>query len=249
MRIILSGAGGAMGKTTINAVSSHPECTIVAGVDKFANPADFAFPVYSDISEVAETADCLIDFSVKAALPGILGFIVDKKIPAVLCTTGYDPDDLAAIAKASETVAILRSGNMSVGVNALIKLVKEAAAALPGADIEVIEAHHHNKADAPSGTAKMLVAAAKTARPELVPVYGREGLVGKRKPEEIGVHAIRGGSIVGKHEVMFIMNNEVVTLKHEAENKGIFSEGAVSAAKFLVNAKPGLYSMADVLDK
>ena len=188
-------------------------------------------------------------FFKNAPPPEICTTKTKKKFPAVLCTTGYDAEDIKAIEEAAKTVPILRSGNMSVGINALIKLVKEAAAALPGADIEVIEAHHHNKADAPSGTAKMLVAAAKSARPELVPVYGREGLVGKRKPEEIGVHAIRGGSIVGKHEVMFIMNNEVVTLKHEAENKGIFSEGAVSAAKFLVNAKPGLYSMADVLDK
>lgn len=249
MRIILTGAGGTMGKTTVNTIALHPECQIVAGVDKFADGANYSFPVYTDISNVGETADCLIDFSVKAALSGILTYITEKKLPAVLCTTGYDAEDIKAIEEAAKTVPILRSGNMSVGINALIKLVKEAAAALPGADIEVIEAHHHNKADAPSGTAKMLVAAAKTARPELVPVYGREGLVGKRKPEEIGVHAIRGGSIVGKHEVMFIMNNEVVTLKHEAENKGIFSEGAVSAAKFLVNAKPGLYSMADVLDK
>lgn len=247
MRIILTGAGGTMGKTTVNASASHPECRIVAGVDKFADPKAFDFPVYTDIALVTEEADCLIDFSVKDALPGILKFITERKIPAVLCTTGYDEEDVAAINKASESVAILRSGNMSQGINALLKLVKEAAAALPGADIEVIETHHHNKSDAPSGTAKMLVEAAKSARPELVPVYGREGLVGKRKPEEIGVHAVRGGSVVGKHEVMFIMNNEVVTLKHEAENKGIFSEGAIRAGKFLIGKAPGLYSMSDVL--
>ena len=137
---------------------------------------------------------------------------------------------------------------MSVGINTLLKLVKEAAKALTGADIEVIEAHHHNKADAPSGTAKMLVEAAREVRGDLTPVYGREGMVGKRKPNEIGVHAVRGGSIVGKHEVMFIMNNEIVTIRHEAESKAIFSEGALRAAAFLMTAAPGLYRMSDVLD-
>ena len=165
----------------------------------------------------------------------------------MLCTTGYDSDDTAAIKAAAAKVPVLMSGNMSLGVNTLIKLVKEAAKALSGADIEIIEQHHHNKADAPSGTAKMLLNAAKEIRGELTPVYGREGIVGKRRPEEIGVHAVRGGSIVGKHEVMFILNNEIVTLKHEAESKAVFSEGALRAAAFLTSSPAGLYSMSDVL--
>ncbi len=247
MRIILSGAGGAMGLTTASTVKNHPEHVIVAGVDKFADPSRFDFPVYDSFDKVTEDADCIIDFSVKAALKGILGYAVKKGVPAVLCTTGYDSDDLKAVNEAAASVPLLMSGNMSVGVNTLVSLVKEAAKALTGADIEIIEQHHHNKADAPSGTAKMLLNAAKQVRPELTPVYGREGMVGKRKPEEIGVHAVRGGTIVGKHEVMFVMNNEIVTLKHEAESKAVFSEGALRAASFLINSPAGLYSMSDVL--
>lgn len=247
MRIILSGAGGAMGRTTIANVKSHPEHVIVAGVDKFADPSSFDFPVYDSFDKVTEKADCIIDFSVKAALNGILKYAVSESVPVVLCTTGYDDEDIKAVKAAAEKIPVLMSGNMSLGVNALIKLVKEAAKALSGADIEIIEQHHHNKADAPSGTAKMLMNAAKEVRGELTPVYGREGIVGKRKPEEIGVHAVRGGSIVGKHEVMFILNNEVVTLKHEAESKGVFSEGALRAAEFLTTSPAGLYSMSDVL--
>ena len=247
MRIILSGAGGAMGRTTIATVKNHPEHVIVAGVDKFADPSSFDFPVYDSFAKVTEKADCIIDFSVKAALKGILEYAVKNDVPVALCTTGYDSDDTAAIKAAAAKVPVLMSGNMSLGVNTLIKLVKEAAKALSGADIEIIEQHHHNKADAPSGTAKMLLNAAKEIRGELTPVYGREGIVGKRRPEEIGVHAVRGGSIVGKHEVMFILNNEIVTLKHEAESKAVFSEGALRAAAFLTSSPAGLYSMSDVL--
>lgn len=248
MRIILSGAGGAMGRTTAETVKIHPEHAIAAGVDKFAAPYSSDFPMYSSFADVKEDADCIIDFSVKAALGEVLAYATEKKLPAVLCTTGYDSDDEKLIENAAQTIPVLRSGNMSVGINTLLKLVKEAAKALTGSDIEVIEAHHHNKADAPSGTAKMLVEAAREVRGDLTPVYGREGMVGKRKPNEIGVHAVRGGSIVGKHEVMFIMNNEIVTIRHEAESKAIFSEGALRAAAFLMTAAPGLYRMSDVLD-
>lgn len=246
MRVIVNGIGGTMGKVLYNALKAHAEAEAVAGADKYADPSKFDIPVYDDISKVKEEADCIIDFSVKDALPSILAYAVEKKLPCVLATTGYGEKELALIKGASEKIAIYRSGNMSVGVSTLVKLVKEAAAILYNADVEIVEQHHHNKVDAPSGTALLLADAVKTARKDLVNVYGREGIVGKRKPDELGIHAVRGGSIVGKHEVMFIMNNEVVTLKHEAENKGIFAEGAIRAGLFLVNCPPGQYDMQDL---
>lgn len=248
MNIMIYGIAGTMGKIVYNTLKNHPTAKGVCGVDKFANPADFNIPVYTDIKDVTEKVDCIIDFSVKAALPDILSYCTKNNVPCVLCTTGYSDEEIAQINEASKSVAIFRSGNMSVGVNALVKLVKEASKLLGMAsDIEIIEQHHNKKIDAPSGTAIMLADAVKSQLDGLKIVNGREGICGKRTKNEIGMHAVRGGTIVGKHEVMFIMNNEVVTLKHESENKGIFAEGAVRAAEYLVGKEAGLYNMQDML--
>lgn len=248
MNILIYGIAGTMGKIVYSTLKNHPTAKGVCGVDKFAKQSDFDIPVYTDVKEVKESIDCVIDFSVKAALPDILSYCTENNVPCVLCTTGYSDEELAMIDAASEKIAIFRSGNMSVGVNALVKLVKEASKLLGMAsDIEIIEQHHNKKVDAPSGTAIMLADAVKSELEGLEIVNGRAGICGKRTKNEIGMHAVRGGTIVGKHEVMFIMNNEIVTLKHESENKGIFAEGAVRAAEYLIGKPAGLYNMQDML--
>ena len=248
MNVLIYGISGTMGKIVYSTLKEHDSCKAVCGVDKFAKQENFDIPVYQNVFDVKEKVDCVIDFSVKAALPDILSYCTSNDVPCVLCTTGYDESELNAIKEASKQIAIFRSGNMSLGVNVLVKLVKEATKMLGFAsDVEIIEQHHNKKVDAPSGTAIMLADAVKSQMEGMEVVNGREGICGRRKKNEIGMHAVRGGTIVGKHEVMFIMNNEVVTLKHESENKGIFAEGAIKAAEYLVNQKPGLYDMQDML--
>ncbi len=248
MNILIYGIAGTMGKIVLATAKNHSNEMGIIGVDKFANQSDFNVPVYTSLNEVTEKIDCIIDFSAKAALNDILSYSVKNNVPCVLCTTGYDETDINAINEASKKVAVFRSGNMSLGVNALVKLVEEASKLLGAvSDVEIIEQHHNKKVDAPSGTAIMLADAVKSQIDGLNVVNGREGQCGKRTKNEIGMHAVRGGTIVGKHEVMFIMNNEVVTLKHESENKGIFAEGAVHAAEWMVGKPAGLYNMQNVL--
>ncbi|MBR2349161.1 MAG: 4-hydroxy-tetrahydrodipicolinate reductase [Clostridia bacterium] len=248
MKVLIYGIAGTMGKIVYETCKNNPQIDGIVGVDKFANANDYTIPVYNDVNNVKESVDCIIDFSVKAALPDIINYSVKNNVPCVLCTTGYDKNDLALIEEASKKVAVFRSGNMSVGVNALVKLVSEAAKLLGlYSDVEIIEQHHNKKVDAPSGTAIMLADAVKSQIDGLNIINGREGQCGRRTKNEIGMHAVRGGTIVGKHEVMFIMNNEVVTLKHESENKGIFAEGAVKAAVWMANKPAGKYDMLDVL--
>jgi 4-hydroxy-tetrahydrodipicolinate reductase len=248
MNILVYGIAGTMGKIVYNTLKNHPTAKAICGVDKFAKQEDFDIPVYNNVFDVKEKVDCIIDFSVKAALPDILSYCTKNNVPCVLCTTGYSDEEIQMIDDASKTIATFRSGNMSVGVNALVKLVKEATKLLGlSSDVEIVEQHHNKKVDAPSGTAIMLAEAVKSEIDGLTIVNGREGICGKRTKNEIGMHAVRGGTIVGKHEVMFIMNNEVVTLKHESENKGIFAEGAIRAAEYLVGKPAGKYNMQDML--
>ena len=248
MNILIYGIAGTMGKIVYNTLKNHPTAKGVCGVDKFANQTDFDIPVYNNVFDVKEKVDCVIDFSVKAALPDILAYCTKNNVPCVLCTTGYSDAELEMINEASKSIATFRSGNMSVGVNALVKLVKEATKLLGiASDIEIIEQHHNKKVDSPSGTAIMLAEAVKSQIDGLEIINGREGICGQRSKNEIGMHAVRGGTIVGKHEVMFIMNNEIVTLKHESENKGIFAEGAIKAAEYLIGKPAGKYNMQDML--
>ncbi len=248
MKVIISGIQGEMGRHVYDALKQVPDAVIVAGVDRFAdkNPG---FPVYADWSSVTEKADVIIDFSHHSAVDALLDYCEATATPAVVCTTGISETQIERISQLSDTVPLLRSGNMSVGVNLLLDLVARAAQTLyADYDIEIIEKHHNRKVDAPSGTALMLATAAKDAVPEHREYsYGRQGNDCKRKPEEIGIHAIRGGTIVGEHSVIFAGKDEIIEINHTALSRAVFANGAVRAAQFLIKQKPGLYSMKDVL--
>lgn len=250
MDILIHGIGGRMGRAVLAALKENKEARAVAGVDKFATASDFgALPVFKNIEDVNVPVDCIIDFSSKDAVYDILTYAAARNIPAVLATTGYGPEENNWVTLCSKKIPVFRSGNMSLGINVLTRLVKKTAEMLYGkADIEIIESHHNQKVDAPSGTALMLFNAVKEIQKDAVPVYGREGICGKRTENEVGIHAVRGGTIVGKHEVMFIMNNEVITVKHEAESRSILALGAINAALFLKGKQPGLYNMNDLLE-
>ena len=207
------------------------------------------FKVYDGFGKITGKADAVIDFSAKATLPAVLDYCVKTHTPAVLCATGYDEKDVAAINTASEKVAIFRSANMSLGVNVLIEAVKFAAKRLYDFDIEIIEKHHNKKADAPSGTAIMIKDGIKEVFPDKTEVYGRCGLVGARDKKEIGIHAVRGGTIVGEHQVIFAGDNESLTFTHNAESRDVFAAGAIAAARFITGKDKGLFDMKDLLNE
>lgn len=249
IKMILSGCSGRMGQAVTRLCKNRTDLSIVAGFDMNAvKLADY--PVYADPLEFAGEADVLVDFSNSAALSHLLDYCTDKKLPCVLCTTGYSEEQLVQISHASETIPVFRSGNMSLGINLLIQLVKKASTVLgENFDVEIIEKHHNQKVDAPSGTALMLADAAASALPhESEYVYDRHSVRHKRSREEIGISSIRGGTIVGEHDVLFCGPDEVVELKHTATSRDVFANGALSAALFLADVKaPGMYSMDDVL--
>ena len=247
INVLICGANGRMGKKVYDAVSLSNNLKAICGVDLVENLST-DYPVYSSFEKVTEKVDVVIDFSSPKSLPAILDFCKSKKIPAVLCATGYTEDDVAKVKTASEEIALFRSGNMSLGVNALIDLVKKAALSLGGFDIEIIEKHHNQKVDAPSGTALMLADGVKEVAPEKFYTYGRQGIVGKRDKNEIGIHAVRGGGIVGEHEVIFASGFETITLSHQATDRSVFADGAVKAAEYIVNKKSGLFNMSDVIN-
>lgn len=248
IKILISGALGKMGANVLSAIKEDPEVTAVCGVDRLEDLSG-SIPIYDDYDKVSEDVDVVIDFSSPKALDGILGFISKTGASAVLCSTGYTKEDLDKIEKASKTNAIFRSANMSLGVNVLIELVKTAVKNLTGFDVEIIEKHHNQKVDAPSGTALMLADAIKQVDNDKFYVYGREGIVGKRDANEIGIHAIRGGNIVGEHDVIFAGTDEVVTLSHHASDRKVFAFGAVKASKFIHKKKNGLFNMTDMLNE
>jgi 4-hydroxy-tetrahydrodipicolinate reductase len=246
MKIVICGICGKMGKMLLSCANELQDVEVIAGIDKFASPTAQGLKVFSSFSEYSlnDFPDCIIDFSVKSAIYDILPFAIDKKIPVVLATTGYDTSDLEYIKNSSKFIPIFRSGNMSTGVSALLKLVQLAYSLLGNAsDIEIIETHHNQKVDAPSGTALMIAESIKSIESNMALVCGRNGNVGKRKNTEIGMHSVRGGTVVGKHEVQFLMNNEIITIKHEAESKAIFAYGSLRAAKLLLSKPPGEYNM------
>ncbi len=247
MKIIIVGINGVVGGYVYTQAKKRGY-QVVAGIDVNTDNSSFDCPVYADFSQFdGKVADAIVDFSFHGAVATILEYAVSTGTPAVLSTTGYTPEELELINNASKKVAILRSGNMSLGVNTLLKLVKAGAEALYGkADIEIVEMHHNRKIDAPSGTALMIADAVKSVNTDANFVYGREG-ASKRQKEDVTIHALRGGTVVGVHEVIFAMNNEVVTLSHQAENRIIFADGALDGAYFLKDKPSGLYSMQDVL--
>ncbi|MCQ2387527.1 MAG: 4-hydroxy-tetrahydrodipicolinate reductase [Clostridia bacterium] len=248
IKIIIGGALGKMGKKVFDRLSLSSDLKPVCGVDikeDFSNPD---FPIYSSYNEIKEDADALIDFSSPKALNSILEYITKNKIPSVLCATGYTDEQEEMVKKASENVAIFRSANMSLGVNVLIKAVKEVAKSLLGFDIEIIEKHHNQKVDAPSGTALMIADAIKTVDNNKYLVNGRNGIVGKRNADEIGIHSIRGGNIVGEHQVIFAGENETITLTHEATDRSIFAVGAEKAVRYITTKNKGLFDYNDLLE-
>ena len=249
VKILISGALGRMGKKVFEACSLNNNANAICGVDLKDDLSNANFPVYSSFDLVKETPDVIVDFSSPANLDNILSYITDKNIPAVLCATGYSEQDLEKINKASQETAIFRSANMSLGVNVLIDVVKRAAKVLYGFDVEIIEKHHNKKVDAPSGTALMLADGIKEVQTDKYYTYGREGKVGARNVKEIGIHAIRGGNIVGEHDVIFAGENETITLSHQATDRGVFANGAVNAAIYLASKKSGMYDMNDLLSE
>lgn len=246
MKIIISGAMGHMGRDVASlAVGEGYE--VVAGVDAF--PGEAAFPVYASFADVKEQADVIIDFSVPGALPGILEYAQRTGTPAVLCTTGYNAEDVAMVDEASKNIALFRSGNMSLGIALLRALGKKAAQVLGDAyDIEIVEAHHNRKIDAPSGASLMLRESVQEGleRPYATQC-GREGRNCKRTHDEIGMHSIRGGTVCGEHSIIFLGNSERIVLTHSAENRGLFASGALKAALFMVGKKTGMFSMEDIV--
>ena len=248
INLLISGALGRMGKKVFEASQNSDKVTAVGGVDIKEDLSNASFPVFADFNKVNQKIDVLVDFSSPTNLDNVLEFCLSNKIPAVLCATGYTEQQVEKVKAASKSIAIFRSGNMSLGVNVLIDLVKKAAAALYGFDVEIIEKHHNNKVDAPSGTALMLADAVKDVDSDKFNVYGREGICGKRKEKEIGIHAVRGGNIVGEHDVIFAGNFETVTLSHQATDRSVFAEGAVKAVIYLADKDSGLYDMNDVIN-
>ena len=247
--VILHGAAGHMGAVVDEIVTADPEMTIVAGVDAFGKP-NRPYPVYSSLSEVTESADVIIDFSTAKAVDALLAYAVERRIPLVLCTTGLSEEQLANVEEASKEIAILRSANMSIGVNLLLKLLKDAARSLlpNGFDAEIVEMHHRRKLDAPSGTAVALAESINDAMGGTYHfTYDRSERRESRDPKEIGVSALRGGTVVGVHDVVFAGQDEVIEFKHTAYSRAIFGRGAVAAARFLAGKPAGLYSMSDVI--
>lgn len=249
LKILLHGALGVMGGNVARAVEGDAGVQIVAGVDRIASSTE-GFPVYDDFSRVREDFDVVVDFSAAAAVDGLLDFMEHSGKPLVLCTTGLSELQLRRVEELSKRTAILRSANMSIGVNLLLELVQTAARKLfeKGFDIEIAEQHHRRKTDAPSGTAMALADAVNAALAgQMRYVYGRADRRMVRPREEIGISSIRGGSIAGVHDVIFAGEDEVVTLNHTAYSRAIFAQGALTAARFLQGQAPGLYSMQDAL--
>lgn len=247
--IILCGCNGKMGAAVQSFVSQREDCSIAAGVD-VSGGSQGSFPVYTSISQVKEAAQVVVDFSHPSALSGILEYCRQHPgTAAVLCTTGYSAEQTREIQEASKELPLFYSRNMSLGINLLIELAKKAEAVLGDAfDVEIVEMHHNQKIDAPSGTALMIAdAIQETMGGNMVYQYDRHAQRKKREHNEIGIHSVRGGTIVGEHQVIFAGRDEVVTLTHEAHSKQVFAVGAVNAAVFLEKKTPGLYDMGAML--
>lgn len=245
-RILLCGCCGKMGRVITRLVGERDDCLIVAGVDLQEDRETGAFPVYSSVDHVEETVDVIIDFSHPSLLSSLLAYAKEHRVPIVLCTTGYTAEQVEELKEASQKTAVFYSRNMSIGINLLIELSKKAAQVLGSDfDIEIVEEHHNQKIDAPSGTALMIADAIRDSLDSPVSyMYDRHSQRKKREKNEIGIHSIRGGTIVGEHEVIFAGNNEVIRLSHSAQSKEVFASGAVNAALFLAEKPAGLYDMS-----
>ncbi|SEQ06670.1 dihydrodipicolinate reductase [Lachnospiraceae bacterium RM5] len=250
VNVIMHGCNGRMGQAITKLAKNEENLTIVAGIDVVDN-IDNGYPVYKDINNCDINADVVIDFTNSKAVDKLLDFCEENSMPVVLCSTGLTDEQIERIDELSKKIAILRSGNMSLGINTLIKLLEKITKPLneAGFDIEIVEKHHNKKLDAPSGTAMMLAETVNNQlNNEMEFVYDRSDVRKERDKKEVGISAIRGGTIVGDHDVIFAGEDEVVTISHRAYSRNVFAKGAISAAKFLFDKKNGLYTMSDVID-
>ncbi|MBO5303699.1 MAG: 4-hydroxy-tetrahydrodipicolinate reductase [Lachnospiraceae bacterium] len=249
-KVIMHGCNGRMGQMISDICKNDPDVEIVAGID-IMDDGHNAYPVYTDITACDVKADALIDFSNAKAVDAVLDYCVEKKLPVVLCSTGLDEAQLAKAEEASKKIALLRSANMSYGVNMLFGLLQKAIKALApaGFDVEIVEKHHNQKLDAPSGTALALADAMNEAMDEAYSyTFDRSKERKKREKSEIGISAVRGGTIVGEHEIIFAGQDEVIEIKHTAYSRAIFGKGAVEAAKFIAGKPAGYYDMKEVVE-
>ena len=249
-RVIMHGCNGHMGRVISELAANDSDIEIVAGID-LNTEENFGYPVFANIMDCDVEADAIIDFSVAVAVDALLDYAKEKGTPVVLCTTGLSEEQLAKVEEVSKDVAILKSANMSLGINTLMKLLKMATDVLAdrGYDIEIVEKHHNQKVDAPSGTALALadvINETKDNRYEYV--YDRSQKREKRSDNEIGLSAVRGGTIVGQHDVIYAGTDEVIEIRHTAYSKAVFAKGAIDAAKFLAGKPAGMYDMSDVID-
>ena len=242
IRAVVYGAMGRMGSITVNMVEAAEDMELAAAVDAYSQGGT----VLTSLLEVTDPADVIIDFSHHSLTSGLLSWAVEHNVPALIATTGHDEAELDAITAAAEHIPVFHSANMSLGVALLVELAKKAAATMKDADIEIVEAHHNRKLDAPSGTALMLANAIKDVRPQSTFKMGRSGQA-RREPDEIGIHALRMGNLPGIHEVILTTDTQSITLKHETYDRALFAEGALEAARFLVGKPAGMYNMNDVV--
>ena len=248
-RVIMHGCNGRMGQMISGLCTADPEIEIVAGVDTYTEQKN-DYPVFASIDQCDVAADAIIDFSNASAVDGLLDYCEEKQIPVVLCSTGLSEEQLAKVDEASKKVAVLKSANMSLGINTLMSLLKQAVKVLApaGFDVEIVEKHHNQKLDAPSGTALALADSINEAMDNRYEyVYDRSDRRAKRDAKELGISAVRGGTIVGEHEVIFAGTDEVIEFKHTAYSRAVFGKGAIQAAKFLHGKAAGYYDMSDVI--
>ena len=249
IKMIMHGCNGKMGQVITNICKEDPEIEIVAGIDPY-NGVQNEYPVFVDIAECKLDADVVVDFAAASAVDALLDYCVARKMPVVLCTTGLSEEQIARVETVSREIPVLKSANMSLGINMLLDLLQKAASILApaGFDMEIVEKHHNQKVDAPSGTALALADSINEALENAYAYqYDRTQERKKREKYEIGIQAVRGGSIVGEHEVIFAGMDEVIEFKHTAYSKAIFGKGAVEAAKFLAGRCAGRYEMSDVI--
>lgn len=250
IKIIMNGCCGKMGRVITRLAADDSECEIAAGFD-VCDAGDMPYPVYTDPNEYDGPADVVIDFSHPSCLTGLLAYCKKRRLPVILCTTGFTAEQKEEFKAAAEEIPVFFSANMSLGINLIISLAKQAAKLLEDSfDIEIVEKHHNQKIDAPSGTALAIADAIdETLSYPAEYVYDRHSVRKKRGKHEIGLHAVRGGTIVGEHEVIFAGTDEVIELKHSAHSKEVFAVGAVKAAKFIVSKPAGMYDMNDLLNE
>lgn len=250
MKVLLNGCNGRMGQVITKILSNKRDDIIVCGVDITPDKIINSYPVYQSFGDVTENIDVIIDFSHPSCLDSLLCYATNNKVPIIFCTTGFNENDIQKIFTASKIIPVFRSANMSLGINMIISLVKQAAANLyEDFDIEIIEKHHNQKIDSPSGTALMIADEINSAIDNKAEyIYGRHSKTQKREKGEIGIHAVRGGSIVGDHSIVFAGDGEVIEVNHSAISRDVFAYGAIRASKFIIGKAPGLYTMKDVIE-